>query len=257
MIKLIYLWLQAACINAQFLTSQSWSTWTSTFPNEQMSVADAWNCQRIVTLSDTLSTRSGCPDVWWHRQNTTTIDEAVTTARTSAVLSTCSTLTWTYGTKISRNDTMPRKPSQSEYTTSSYNRLTASFSDFTKTITSTISRTVTATLLSASTISQSLTSSNEVLVKPTVIETLITRTIPTKTVTKTHTHSATFIIIVTINLLCTCDENELFVTSNAFPRLKFQSSYFSQRLYFQLQAHTRWYKSRKRKFQKIVYVKRY
>ena len=228
MIKPIHLWLQAVCVNAQFLTSQSWSIWTSTFPNGQVSVADGWDCQRIVTLSGTKSTRSNCPDVWWHRQSTTTDGEAVSATRTSEALSTCSTLTWSYGTNMPRNATMPRGSSHSVYIGSSYSGYTRSSyggykesisSDSTETITSTIFRTLTATLLSAATISPSMTSSNEVVVGPAVVETLTTRTVPAETVTETHIHSATFMTTVTTSILCTCGESGLSATGKALCRL--------------------------------------
>ena len=113
-----------------------------------------------------------------------------------------------------------------------------SFSDFTKIITNIISRIVITTFLNIFTILQNLINNNEVIVKSIIIKTLITKIISTKIVTKTYTHSTIFIIIVIISLFCTYDENKLFVTNNVFLRLKFQSLYFSQKLYFQSQVYT-------------------
>ena len=238
MVKLNFLWLQAACVNAQFLTSQSWSTWTSTLPNGQVSVADAWDCQRVVTLSGTISTQSGCPNIWWHRLSTTSNDEPISATKSSTALFTCSTLTWAYGTNMPRNFTMPqgssysglKGSSYSDYKSSSYGGYKMSLSsDSTETITSTISRILTANLLNAVTKSTSMTTSNEVVVGPAVIETLTTRIVPAETVTETHTHSAIVMTTLTTSILCICGESGLLATGKTFCRFRFQSSLCKQK----------------------------
>ena len=227
--KPIHLWLQAACISAQFLRSQSWSIWTSTFPNGQVSVADGFDCQRTVTLSGTKSIRSGCPDIWWHRQSTTIDGEAVSTTGTPQALSTCSSMTWSYRTNMTRNFTMPHGSSHSEFARPSFSGYRESLSsDSTETITSTISRTLTATLLSVAASSSSTISSNEVVVGPAVIETLTTRIVPAETVTETYTHSAIVMTTVTTSILCTCGESGIFATGKTFCRFRLIAHLFNR-----------------------------
>ena len=144
---------------------------------------------------------------------------------------------------------MLRESSYSELTKSSYSEFIKSshieysessnddyqhslFNNFTKTIISTLYRILIASFLNAATLFQSKINNNKIVVKSTVIKTFITKTISafiTKTIsakiiTKTHIHSTTFITIVTISLLCTCDENKLSATDDVF--FSFQISKF-------------------------------
>ena len=131
---------------------------------------------------------------------------------------------------MSRNVTMSRESSHNVYIKSSYNDYTKSlydeykesiFNDFTKTITSIIFRTLTATFLNAITIFSSMINNNEVIVRSTMIKTFTTRIVSIETITKTHIHFAIFMIIVTINIFCTCDESELFAIDKTLCRLNF------------------------------------
>ena len=131
---------------------------------------------------------------------------------------------------MSRNVTMFRESSHnvyielsySDYTKSSYDEYKESiFSDFTKTITNIIFRILIAIFLSAITIFSNMINNNEIIVKSAMIKTLITKIVSIETITKTHIHFAIFMIIVTINILCTCDESELFAIDKTLCRLNF------------------------------------
>ena len=116
------------------------------------------------------------------------------------------------------------KFSYSDYRSSSYDEYKVSlFNDITKTITSTISRTLTATFLNAVTELASIITSNEIIVRSTMIKTLITKVVSTKTIIETHTHFAIIMITVTTSILCTCDENELLTIDKMFRRLRLQN----------------------------------
>ena len=129
-----------------------------------------------------------------------------------------------------RNITIFRELSHNAYTKSSYNDYTKSsydeykksiFNDFTKTITNIIFRILIATFLNAITIFSNMINSNEIIVKSTMIKTFITKIVSIETITKTHIHFAIFMIIVTINIFCTCDENELFAIDKTLCHLNF------------------------------------
>ena len=142
-------------------------------------------------------------------------------------------MTWSYRINMIRNSTMPHESSHSGFARSSLSGYRESlFNDFTETITSIIFRTLIATLLSVAASFSSMISSNEVVVGSAVIETLITRIVFAETVTKTYTHSAIVITIVTMSILCTCGESEIFATDKTFCRFRLIAHLFNKNFVF-------------------------
>lgn len=140
-------------------------------------------------------------------------------------------------TKLSYNEFI--KLLYIEYTKSSNDEYQHSlFSDFTKTTTNIFFRILIATFSNAIILSQNKINNNKIIVKSTMIKTLITKIILAKIITKTHTHSTIFITIVTINLLCTCDENELFAIDNVFSSFQTSKLIFFTKIIFSITTNS-------------------
>lgn len=210
MVRLSNVWLQASCASAQvFLRSQSWSSWKSSFPDGEVSMAYGFDCNRVESWAGTTRTNSGCADVYWGPTVVsprgidslktsvamTTQNSILVTTRKSTPMTTCSP-TWVYGTNMPHNST---------------NSSGSSYSGSIRTITNTKPRLVTVTL-SSEVETKPEAASKEIIVGPAVVATLTTGTLSAETITETHTYSATFMTTVTTSLLCTCGESGLSAT---------------------------------------------
>ena len=198
--------LQLFCVSAH-LIEQLLETFTSTFPDSQISIGHGYDCMsETIIISGSPSISTACAGIWWNP--TIPLDSGVSISETFASTTpSCSSprLTWDYGSAIIRNTTIPFGSSSGTamrtVTVVSPNTITETLSP------AAISQSATEALAEV-TLTKTTDGGSKLVIGPAIMETLTTRTSSAVTITETHTHSATFMTTITTSLLCTCDKRD-------------------------------------------------
>lgn len=195
MMFILYVLLQLSCVSAHSIELLS-ATFTSTFPNSQVSVGHGYDCvSRTIIVSEFPSISFGCADIWWN--STISVDSNVDISETIAsTTSSCFSslrLTWAYDSAITHTFTVPFESSSG----------TAM-----RTVTVVSPHTITETLSTVAapqsaieppsevTLTESTDGSSKIVIGPAIMETLTIRTLSAVMITETHTHSAKFMLIL-------------------------------------------------------------